>query len=293
MKIKNFFLIAFLTLLLFNFGCGDSKKQIVFLCGEDKAWNLFEAYLKKLDDEKRTYKLGDIVVKIWDGKEFKEVSIKWTDYLSGEGVKVVWQKKLSKIDTKCDPDSFAKAQQYGWEIYPSEPFKKPEPVPPTPPQPEPQPPTPPQPDKKPEPSTKQPPTEAKLNLQQGINYMKAKDYENAIKEFTLAIEKFPDYDVAYSNRAVAYMQQKKFNKALDDLKKAEQINPNNPIVHYNFVALYSLQKQLDRALDHLDKALQLGFNNYDALRTDPDLENVRKHPEFRKILEKHKVFIAK
>lgn len=135
------------------------------------------------------------------------------------------------------------------------------------------------------------PTEAKLNMQQGINYMRAKDWDNAIKEFTLAIQKHPPYDVAYSNRAVAYMQQKKFNKALDDLKEAEKINPKNATVHYNFVALYSLQNQLDRSLDSLDRCLELGFNNYDALRTDPDLNNVRKHPEFRKILEKHKVFI--
>lgn len=137
------------------------------------------------------------------------------------------------------------------------------------------------------------PIEAKLNMQQGLNYMRSKDYDNAIKEFTLAIEKFPQYDVAYSNRAVAYMHQSKFNKALDDLKKAEEINPNNPTVHYNFVALYSMQKQLDRALDSLDRALELGFNNYDALRNDPDLANVRKHPEFRKICEKYKVFITK
>ncbi len=137
------------------------------------------------------------------------------------------------------------------------------------------------------------PTEAKLNMQQGLNYMRSNDYDNAIKEFTLAIEKHPQYDVAYSNRAVAYMHQDKFNKALDDLKKAEQINPNNPTVHYNLVALYSMQKQLDRALDSLDRALELGFNNYDALRNDPDLANVRKHPEFRKICEKYKVFIVK
>lgn len=137
------------------------------------------------------------------------------------------------------------------------------------------------------------PTEAKLNMQQGMNYLKSHDYDNAIKEFTVAIQKHPAYDVAYSNRAVAYMQQKKFNKAMDDLKKAEEINPNNSTVHYNFMALYSLQHQLDRALDSLDRALELGFNNYDALRTDPDLVNVRKHPEFRKILEKHKVFIYK
>jgi tetratricopeptide (TPR) repeat protein len=135
------------------------------------------------------------------------------------------------------------------------------------------------------------PTEAKLNMQQGMNYLRSRDYDNAIKEFTVAIQKFPAYDVAYSNRAVAYMQQKKFNKAMDDLKKAEEINPKNPTVYYNFVALYSLQGQLDRALDSLDRALELGFNNYDALRTDTDLNNVRKHPEFKKILEKHKVFI--
>ncbi len=135
------------------------------------------------------------------------------------------------------------------------------------------------------------PTEAKLNMQQGINYMRGKDWDNAIKEFTIAIQKHPPYDVAYSNRAVAYMQQKKFNKALDDLKEAEKINPRNSMVHYNFVALYSLQNQLDRSLDSLDRCLELGFNNYDALRADSDLNNVRRHPEFRKILEKHKVFL--
>jgi tetratricopeptide (TPR) repeat protein len=135
------------------------------------------------------------------------------------------------------------------------------------------------------------PVEAKLNLQQGMNYAKAKDYDNAIKEFTLAIQKYPQYDVAYSNRAVVYMQQKKFNKAMDDLQKAFEINPNNPMVHYNFTCFYSLRNQLDRSLDSLDKALELGFNDYDALRTDTDLNTVRKHPEFKKILEKHKVFI--
>jgi tetratricopeptide (TPR) repeat protein len=135
------------------------------------------------------------------------------------------------------------------------------------------------------------PTEAKLNLQQGMNYLRARDFDNAIKEFTLAIEKYPQYDTAYSNRAVAYMQQKKFNKAEDDLKKGVEINPNNATIHYNYVALYSLQGKVDRALDSLDKALELGFNNYDALRKDPDLNNVRKHPEFRKICEKYKVFL--
>jgi tetratricopeptide (TPR) repeat protein len=149
--------------------------------------------------------------------------------------------------------------------------------------------------------------EAKQHLQQGMTYVslaqknpatKSENYENARLEFNHAIELYPNYAEAYSNRGVAYMQQKKFNKALEDLKKAAELKPKDPIIHYNLTALYSLQNQLDLALDELDKSLEYGFDNYDALKpsgpnSDPDLKNLRKDPEFRKILEKHKVFILK
>lgn len=132
---------------------------------------------------------------------------------------------------------------------------------------------------------------AELNFQQGMNFVQNEDYMNAIKEFTAAIDKFPDYALAYSNRAVAYMQQKKFNMAADDLKKASELSPKDPNTYYNLTALYSLQKQLDLALEALDKALEYGFNNYDSLRKDPDLKNLRKHSEYRQVLEKHKIFL--
>jgi len=132
---------------------------------------------------------------------------------------------------------------------------------------------------------------ADLHLNQGMTYAAMKDWDNAISEFSKAVDVDSRYAAAYANRAVAYMQQRKYNKALDDLKQAESINPSDKLIHYNYVALYSLQNQLDRALDSLDRALERGFNNYDALRNDPDLNNVRAHPEFRNVLEKYKVFI--
>jgi hypothetical protein len=132
---------------------------------------------------------------------------------------------------------------------------------------------------------------AEVNFQQGMNYVQNEEYANAIKEFTAAINKFPDYSLAYSNRAVAYMQQKKFNLAADDLKKASELTPNDANIYYNLTALYSLQKHLDLALEALDKSLEYGFSNYDSLRKDPDLKNLRKHPEYRQVLEKHKIFI--
>jgi tetratricopeptide (TPR) repeat protein len=89
------------------------------------------------------------------------------------------------------------------------------------------------------------------------------------------------------------MQQKKFNKAEEDLRRAKELAPKSASVSYNYACLHSLKGNVDLALDEIDSALNNGFSDYDALRLDPDLTNVRKHPDFRKILEKHKVFIFK
>lgn len=117
--------------------------------------------------------------------------------------------------------------------------------------------------------------------------------DNALREFSVAIQKDPAYAEAYSNRSVAYMQQRKFNKAEEDLRRARELSPDSPSVRYNYASLHSLNGNVDLALDEIDAALTRGFSDYDALRRDPDLENLRRNPEFRKILEKHKVFILK
>ena len=123
--------------------------------------------------------------------------------------------------------------------------------------------------------------------------IREENIDNALREFSMAIQKDPLYAEAYSNRAATYMQLKKFNKAEEDLHRAKELSPDSPSVRYNYASLHSLKGNVDLALDEIDAALSKGFSDYDALRLDPDLNNVRKHPEFRKILEKHKVFIVK
>lgn len=156
----------------------------------------------------------------------------------------------------------------------------------------------------PSPGAEGPSLEARSNVKQGFAYIAAaksaktranfeENIENAINEFSQAIRKEPRYADAYSDRAVAYMQQKKYNKAMEDLRKAVELAPQSPSIHYNLASLHSLQGNTDLALDEIDACLVRGFADYDALRKDPDLDNVRRHPEFRKILEKHKVFIVR
>jgi hypothetical protein len=144
--------------------------------------------------------------------------------------------------------------------------------------------------------------EVKAHLKQGMSYVSVaksnpgtfnENIDNAINEFSNAINKDPKYAEAYSNRAVAYMLQKKYNKALDDLKKAKEIKPDSASIRYNLASVHSLMGNLDYAMDELDAALEKGFNDYDSLRRDPDINNLRKHKDFQKTLEKHKVFITK
>ncbi len=153
-------------------------------------------------------------------------------------------------------------------------------------------------------ATAGPSERAQARLRQGFSYISdaknaktptalEENIDNAIREFSQAIQMEPGYAEAYSSRAVAYMQQKKFNKAQEDMNKAVELAPNSASVRYNMACLHSLNGKVDLALDEIDAALTRGFSDYDALRRDPDLEAARRHPEFRKVLEKHKVFIVK
>jgi tetratricopeptide (TPR) repeat protein len=137
------------------------------------------------------------------------------------------------------------------------------------------------------------PEEALKNVQQGLGHVRSREYDTAIKEFSAAIEQYPKYVMAYNDRAATFIRQKKFDEAKNDLDKALTIDPHNPATYYNTAALYAIQKQSSPALEYLDKALVLGFKDYDLLRTDPDLNNIRKLPEFRKILERRGVSVPK
>jgi len=150
----------------------------------------------------------------------------------------------------------------------------------------------------------EPSFEVRSHIKQGLSYASTaknahnkalfdENIDNALKEFSLAIEKAPDYADAYSNRGVAYMQQRKYNKALEDLKKAKELKSESPSIRYNLACLYSLKGDVDFGLDELDAALTNGFSDYESLRRDPDLKNLRRNAEFKKVLEKHKVFIMK
>eukprot|EP00028_Trichosphaerium_sp_Am-I-7-wt_P002314 CAMPEP_0168519218 /NCGR_PEP_ID=MMETSP0405-20121227/7183_1 /TAXON_ID=498012 /ORGANISM="Trichosphaerium sp, Strain Am-I-7 wt" /LENGTH=114 /DNA_ID=CAMNT_0008539711 /DNA_START=101 /DNA_END=445 /DNA_ORIENTATION=- len=62
------------------------------------------------------------------------------------------------------------------------------------------------------------------------------------------------------------------------------MNPNDMIAHYNLSCACSLLGRVQEAFESLEASIKLGYNNLQHLLSDPDLENVRKCPEFEKVI---------
>ena len=61
--------------------------------------------------------------------------------------------------------------------------------------------------------------------------------------------------------------------------------PMDSIVHYNAACFYSLAGEVEKSIDCLENCYQkVGNLNREWLLHDSDLDNVREHPRFAKIL---------
>ncbi len=68
-------------------------------------------------------------------------------------------------------------------------------------------------------------------------------------------------------------------------RKLVRLRPDNPVVHYNLACSLTLKRRLRDALNALTKAVELGYRDVKWMREDPDLENLRGHPAFQRLLE--------
>jgi adenylate cyclase len=70
------------------------------------------------------------------------------------------------------------------------------------------------------------------------------------------------------------------------MKESLQKAPMDSIVNYNAACFYSLAGEVERSLDCLENCyLKVGNLNREWLLHDSDLDNVREHPRFAKILD--------
>ena len=123
-----------------------------------------------------------------------------------------------------------------------------------------------------------------LNKQKKLTKKQEEDLDFEISFFENLLKQNPDYIEAMSPLAENYTKKGFFEQGLALDLKLTKLTPQDPIAHYNLACSYSLLNEIDLSLYNLEKAIKLGYNDFHFLKTDPDLENIRKDKRYLKLI---------
>ncbi|MBI4661545.1 MAG: hypothetical protein HY735_22210 [Verrucomicrobia bacterium] len=97
------------------------------------------------------------------------------------------------------------------------------------------------------------------------------------------VQRDPSYVEALQILGDDYTRRGRFDDGLKVDETLARLRPRDALVQYNLACSYSLTDQCDLAAQALDLALSLGYHDFKWLAQDPDLENLRQHPRYRRI----------
>jgi tetratricopeptide (TPR) repeat protein len=100
--------------------------------------------------------------------------------------------------------------------------------------------------------------------QQALAAAKKGNYDEAITEFTRALESDPKDAEAYNNRGSMYTFKRRYDQALADFDKALELHPRYAKAYYNRALAYYYQGNYDRAIADLSKAIELSPKDAEA-----------------------------
>lgn len=109
--------------------------------------------------------------------------------------------------------------------------------------------------------------------------------EEAIRNYEKALSIKPDFVQALNNMAVAYTGKGEYDKAIVLFKKIIRLRPTSPIVYYYMASIYSEQNKIQESIDCIKNAIRTGFKDWELLRTDKNLQNLRNSQSFKEFLK--------
>jgi len=105
----------------------------------------------------------------------------------------------------------------------------------------------------------------------------------AFSQFQKALAINPEYFPAFNALALVHAAKKEYEQSINFFKKALAVNPDQHDVYYNIACIYARQDKVKEAIDWLRQAIENGYDNWDLIRTDRDLENIRGNIDYMKL----------
>jgi len=112
--------------------------------------------------------------------------------------------------------------------------------------------------------------------------------ERAINSYEKVLSFAPEDMKALHSLATVYATEGDYDNALLSLQKMHALRPQNPDISYNIACMYSRQGKVNESVEWLKNAIDKGFNNWELLKADKDLENIRDTEHYKELLFRNK-----
>jgi tetratricopeptide (TPR) repeat protein len=85
-------------------------------------------------------------------------------------------------------------------------------------------------------------------FQQGVSFLKSRQYDEAIGSFSAAVELNPQYSEAYLNRGLAWAGKGDLDQAISDYTQALESSPRDGQAYKNRGLAWAAKGEYDRAI---------------------------------------------
>jgi Flp pilus assembly protein TadD len=114
---------------------------------------------------------------------------------------------------------------------------------------------------------------------------KAADREFDIQFFESVLRRDPGYAQVVELLGGLYTRQGRIADGLKMDRKLVKLQPANPTARYNLACSLALSKRKSDALAELQRAVALGYRDVEWMLQDPDLDGLKRHPDFQALLQ--------
>jgi len=129
----------------------------------------------------------------------------------------------------------------------------------------------------------------------GAFLFKNKKMSSALSHFKKALTIDPEnkklqanYITALNSLALIHASKNEYQKAIRNFKKILMVHPDRQDVYYNIACMYARLNEIDESVEWLKKAVEKGYDNWELMKIDRDLENIRETPGYIQFLNEHK-----
>ena len=119
----------------------------------------------------------------------------------------------------------------------------------------------------------------------GMHEMAIETRKKTIESCRKYVQDFPNEARARIFLATSYAWLDARDEAIAEGRRAAELSPKDPVLMYNLACLFSLLNEKDEAVKWLSQSIQLGRRDFEWMKRDPELENIRNHPGYLALIK--------